>query len=493
MVATAAAVGISLLQTKEYSASASLLFRDPQFAEQLLGTPVAGQTDPTREAATNLKLVELKTVGYRTAKVLDHGLTGAQVSQKVSVAAQGQSNLVSVNATDRSPKRAQLLANTFARQFIKFRADADRSKLAQARRLALQQFDRLSPADKKGSPGSSLTRVIQRLGALESLQTGNAELVQPADQPTSPSSPTPVRNGIIAAVLGLLLGLGLAFLSERLNRKIRDPEEARAAFNLPILGTIPRSKAISKANQLHPAGLPPPETESFRTLSASLRYFNVDRNIVSVVVTSGGDAEGKTTVAWNLARVAAASNRVIVLEADMRKPELARQHNLRSTPGLAEILTSQAELEEAIQSISPASGANSQPSGNGTLDVLTAGAVPPNPAELIESSKMDLLLATLGGYYDLVVIDTPPTEVVADAFPILRKADGVIVVMSIGQTTPATAERIRERLDRLGAHVLGLVANKAKVKRPTRNGYSYYYSGGAHHEVPSSSSSAVPG
>jgi succinoglycan biosynthesis transport protein ExoP len=474
-VTAAAAFGFSELQQKQYSASASLLFRNPGFAEDLFGTSTSlPSTDPTREAATNQKLVGLQVVGARAARQLK-GLSAAEVSGMVSVSSEGEADVVSVTATSPDPAQAKRVANTFARQFISFRAGTDRSKLLQAKRLAEKELARLSPAEAEGARGQALSRGAEKLGILASLQTGNAELVQPANLPTSPSSPKPVRNGILGAVLGLLLGLGLAFLFERLNRRLRDPEEAREAFDLPVLGTVPESKAIMASNEGEAAAeLPFVENEAFRMLRASLRYFNVDHDVRSVLITSHDAEVGKSTVAWNLARVAATSSKVVIVETDLRNASLARQHGLRAGPGLAELLTHQTELEEAIQAKPIAMGANDKGGGERALDVIVAGAAPPNPAELIESQTMSEVLAKLGERYELIVIDTAPVGVVSDAFPLMGQVGGVLVVARIDKTTRDSAERLHEQLKRLEAPVLGIVANGIKARRGGKYGYGYY-------------------
>jgi tyrosine-protein kinase len=475
VVAAAAAVGFSLLQEKEYSASASLLFRNPGFAEDLFGTTPTGiNPSPTREAATNEKLVGLKVVAARTAKRLK-GLSAGEVSSMVSVGSEGEAEIVSVTATSPVPAQAKRVANEFARQFIAFRAGADKSRLLEAKRLADREFARLSAAERAGVRGESLSRAAEKLGVLASLQTGNAELVQPADLPTSPSSPKPMRNGILGGVLGLLLGIGLAFLLERLNRRLRDPEEAREAFGLPVLGTVPESKAIMASNEgTAAAALPFMENEAFRMLGASLRYFNVDHDMRSVLVTSHGAGVGKSTVAWNLARVAASSSKVVIVETDLRNPTLSGQHGLSPGPGLAELLTHQVQLDQAIQSKPLATGGNSASSGERALDVIVSGSLPPNPAELIESQAMSEALSRLVERYELVVIDTAPVGVVSDAFPLLRKVDGVIAVARMGKSTRDSAEQLREQLGRLEAPVLGIVANAIKVRRGGKYGYGYY-------------------
>jgi capsular exopolysaccharide synthesis family protein len=481
VVAGGAALLVSELQTKEYSASASLLFRNPGFAEDLFGTTSAASipTDASREAATNQKLVGLDIVGTRAAKYLP-GLSPEEVSEMVSVSSEGEADVVSVTATSPDPAQAKVVANTFARQFISFRAGTDRSKLLEAKRLAEHGFNELSPEQKKGARGQALSRGVEKLGILASLQTGNAELVQPAELPTSPSSPKPLRNTLLGVVLGLLIGVGLAFLFEQLNRRLREPEEVEEAFQLPILAVVPESKAIMATND--GAGAPPlpfAENESFQMLRASLRYFNVDTEIQSVLIASNSAGAGKSTIAWNLARVAANSSRVVIVETDLRKPSLGRQHGLRMGPGLAALLTHQADLDEVLQSkqFVPAVNGNQPGGSEQSLDVIVAGPPPPNPAELLESKTMRDVHAQLRERYDLIVFDTAPVGVVSDAFSLLRQVDGVIAVARLGHSTRDHAEHLREQLERLEAPTLGVVANGVKARRGGKYGYGYggYY------------------
>jgi receptor protein-tyrosine kinase len=471
----AIAFGVSELQTKQYSASATLLFRNPGFAEDIFSsTPAAANPRPEREAATNAKLVGLQVISERTAEKLGFVSTD-EVEEMISVEAEGEAELVSVTATNHKPRRAQTVANIFARQFIAFRAEADKTRLITAKKLAEADFDRLSPVQQEGVRGESLNRAIEKLGVLASLQTGNAELVQPAELPTSPSSPKPVLNAVLGAILGLLLGLGLAFFLERLSRRLRTPEEAEETFKVPVIGMIPESKAIKASNEGSAAPeLPFRENEAFRMLRASLRYFSVDHEVRSVLVSSYTAGAGKSTVSWNLAKVAATSARVVVVETDLRNPTLARQHGLEAGPGLAELLIHQAELDDVIRSKPLSAGSNGTGDAQ-SLDVIVAGSLPPNPAELIESKTMGQTLERLGERYDLIVVDTAPIGVVADVFPLLRQVDGVIAVARMEQTTRDSAEHMRAQLARLDAPLLGVVANAIKARRGDKYGYGGYY------------------
>ncbi|MDQ3740253.1 MAG: polysaccharide biosynthesis tyrosine autokinase [Actinomycetota bacterium] len=464
VVAASAAAG-SLRQQEQYTASASLLFRDPAFDRTLFGSSYFPATpDPAREAATNVELVSLNTVAARTADVL-RTYTAAEISDKVVVEAKGQSDVVQTKATDPSPERAARIANVFAEQFIAFRREADRSKVREAQRLVDQQLRSLTPEERESENGESLRQRAEQLRILASLQTGNAELVQAASPPGSPSSPATNRNILMGGLLGLLVGVGLALLLDRLDRRISDITELEPLYGVPLVGAIPDSRALRSSPS---AELSPHEAEAFRMLRTTLRYFNVDRSVRSLLVTSSAAQDGKTTVAWHLARTAAmsADTRVLIVETDLRRPTLASKYGLNPTPGLSELLTRDITLDDVLQHVPLA--------GNAQLDVITAGAWPPNPSELVESARMRAVLDQLKSIYDLVVVDTAPTSVVADGIPLMSQVNGVLIVTRVGSTTRDAAMTMRRQLEAVNAPVLGVIANRVKVRG---SAYSYGYGG----------------
>ncbi len=479
VLVTASAFVFSSLQEKQYSATASLLFRDPGFDERVFGAPsFVGTADPAREAATNVHLVSLDVVADQTADALDRPLTGTDVSNAVEVEAEGQSDVVSVTATDTDPRFAATLANTFVEQYILFRRQADRAKVAESRELVEQDLARLSLTERTGQEGETLQDQISALKTLEALQTGNAELVQRADVPRSSSSPKVLRNTVFGAVVGLFLGLGLALLRQRLDRRLRDSDELGASFDFPVLGTVPDSTILGGHHDAGTRDLPFAEGEAFRMLRTKLRYFNVDRNVRSVLVSSPGPGEGKSTVAWNLACTAAeAGTSTLLLEADLHQPTVAARHNLAPLPGLSELLTHQVSRQSATQYVPVASRTNGTDAER-KLAVITAGSTPPNPVELMESEEMARLIDELMSEYELVIVDTPPVSVLADAIPVMKLVTGVIVVGQLGRTTRDDAIHLRDQLRNLDAPVLGVVANRAR-KRGREYGYGYGYGRGA--------------
>ncbi|MFL5912041.1 MAG: polysaccharide biosynthesis tyrosine autokinase [Gaiellaceae bacterium] len=489
VLAPAAAYAISKSQTKEYTATAQILFKQNNLDQQLSGTaPSAPQPsgDFTVEKTTNVRLITLKRVGDATAKQLGGGLTGSDVSGKISVDPNGDSNLAGVTATDPNPKAAARLANAFAAQYIAFRKAGDRAAILQARKLLQGQVKGLPLSQQtSGNPDfRNLKQQISSLNTLAALQTGNAELVQPADAPSTPSSPKTKRNTFLGVLVGLLIGLLLAFVLELLDRRLKDPKEIEELYERPTLGAIPTSPALAKVTYDAPE-LKARDRDAFRMLRANLRYFNVDRNVGSVLITSASVGEGKTTVAWNLAAAAAESGiKTLLLEADLRNPRLVQQYNVPAHQGLSDVLSGQAQPGDVVHQVLVANRTNGH--APTPLDVITAGRIPPNPTDLIESEMMRRLIRGAERHYDLVVIDSPPTAVVSDAVPLILQVSGLIVVTRLGVSTRDEAIHLRSQLRNMRAPVLGVVVNGVSEKRS-------YYSFGYGYGLPGTGTLPGPG
>ncbi len=466
VLVAAVAYGYSKHKTKTYTATAALTFNTSQLDEQIAGLSTSSALTPLAQQASNLELVKLGDMAAKTASLLGDGLTEEDVSESVSASAKGESSVVFVAATSKSPRLAAEIANTYSRQFVQEQAGVNRQFFRSALALVKRQLESLSPAQRFGTDGLELIDRQQTLSLLVGLNYGSVKLAQEALVPSSPSSPRNKRNAILGAVLGLLLGVGIALLFERFDRRIRKSEELEAIYRLPLLGVVPKSAALSRSarrNGRTGVPLPAAEAEAFSLVRAHLRFFNVDRELRTVAIASPAPGDGKTTVALHLAEAAARlGSRVLLLEIDLRHPTLAERLDVSPGSGVAGLLVGDASMEEATQSValmaSPGEGITGR-----TLDVLVAGAVlPPNPGELLESRAIDTLLTWAKSTYDLVVIDTPPLNAVSDAFPLLTKVDGVVIVGWVGHSRRDAAEQLQQVLAGSGAPLLGVIANGSK-------------------------------
>lgn len=442
----AVALLYSLLQTKEYTASASLLFGTQSLEAKLFGFEPSA--DSQRETATNLKLVKADEVAVRTAQALKApGLTPQEIRQKISVTAEGESELIAIKATDASPELATRIANEYARQYISFSKDEEKTKIEDAKALVEIELEEIPLGAREGTQAEVLERKVRQLDALAAIQTGKAELAQVATVPSSPSSPKTTRNVALGILLGLLLGIGLALGREQFDRRLRTPEDIEEILRLPVLGTIPSSRSIPNLGagaELTPTGA---EGEAFRMLRASLHYFNVDRTVTSLLITSAAAQDGKTTVAWNLALAEARTGtKTLFIEADLRRPSLATSLGIDDDDGLSLVLAGISERTAALRTTHG-------------VDVLTAGPLPPNPAELIESKRMSELLDWAEREYDRVIIDTPPSAVVADAVSLFNRIGGIAVVVRLQKSPRDALEHLKDQLANTRAPVLGIVVN----------------------------------
>jgi len=324
-----------------------------------------------------------------------------------------------------------------------------------------------------------LLEKLKEAGVSAGLRSNNFRIVDVARVPTAPVEPNIPRNLAFAFMLGLTSGVGLAFLLEGLDNTVRTTEQAQLISGLPPLGMIPlgsrsareganakrlviasSNEAVELITQVRPQSQ---MAESYRALRTSLLLSNLGAPPKVIMVTSALPQEGKTTTSINCAVVLAQKGiRVLLIDADLRRPSIHKTLGMGPRSGLSNVLTGSASLEQAItrSPILP------------NLNVLPAGTPPPNPAELLASTNMRDVLEQLRGQYDHIVVDTPPTLSVTDAVVLSPRADAIVLVIRSGHTTKQALRRSRDILMQVNAKVSGVLLNAVDLRSPD---YYYYY------------------
>lgn len=292
--------------------------------------------------------------------------------------------------------------------------------------------------------------------------TPNIVQIEEARIPRNPISPILATNLTIFGSLGLLTVMIIAFFIEYLDDSLKSGEAVSAILRTPVIGYIARTPEINHTTSLYVSDSPrSPFAESLRSLRANLEFTTVDNLIKTLLVTSALPSDGKTTISANLAEVIAqAGQRVIIIDSDLRKPNLHRFYQLPNNVGLTSVLLGHIEIEEALQSTK-----------DSNVRVLTSGPLPPNPTELLGTESMSRILTKLTSMADIIVTDGPPF-VVSDPSVLANKVDGVLVVVRSGQTEAGAVKAMAEQLNRAKAKVIGAVLND--VSSRSYYGYGYY-------------------
>jgi polysaccharide biosynthesis transport protein len=491
LLATAAAYLVSNALPKVYEGKVTLIVgqstqtTNPDY-NQLLASQRLSQT-----------YAELATTTPILSQVISKNLVSAtpdDFRKRIVADAPRDSTLVHLTVQDGDAQRAATLANALAAEMIAA-SPALSGRAAQVQQfidedLAASQnqikdtqteIQRLSNLSSRSFADDQQLQALQ--GRIVALRQTYATLlgyssnsganlltvVDPASPPTQAASPRVLLNTFIAALVGLLLAVGLAFLLDYLDDTIKSSEVVESVAALPTLGTIPKMRGGKERQEFYRlATLLYPRSgvaEAYRTLRSNIEFAAVDAPVKSLLVTSSVQGEGKTTTAANLAVVIAqAGHRTLLLDADFRKPGIHRIFDLPNALGLSTLLRSDAtEIDNVAQNTEQED-----------LRVITTGPLPPNPAELLGSQRMRTVLARLARAADLIIIDSPPLQAVTDAAILASVADGTVFIVDFGRTRRAAVQSGREALAKAGARVLGVVLNRL----PKRSSSYYYAYGG---------------
>ncbi|MDI3195995.1 polysaccharide biosynthesis tyrosine autokinase [Pseudarthrobacter sp. AL07] len=419
--AAVAAFGLTLTQKPMYEAQSQL------FVSVKGGSTATDVTQGNMFAQNRVtSYVSLATSSRVLQAVADElELKGgaAQLAGKVSASAPPQTVLIDITAVDSSPGQAAQIANSAAEELIK------------------------------------------GVAAVEDVSLVKLSVFEEAQPPVGSSSPKPITNVTLGLIVGFVLALGIAFLREVLNTRLRNQEDVERIAPAGVLGTFAIDPSVGKAAIITQSDPYSPRAEGFRQLRTHLSFTNLGGGSQSVVVSSSIPGEGKTSTAVNLAIMLAESGtRVLLVDADLRRPRVAKYLGVEGSVGLTGVLTGSVALEDAIQAWG----------SSGQLHVLASGGSAPNPSELLGSDTMDKLLSRLESEYEVVIIDAPPLLPVTDPALLAAHASGILLVVSVdGRTRKADLVKAVGNIEAVRARLLGVVINRAPAVKGDHNYYDY--------------------
>ncbi len=402
--------------------------------------------------------------------------------------------LMDVRAVDTDPKRAALIANEVAHQlmlqgpagqeaenskqrdFLRSQADDLQKKIVDGQQQLKQLQDSLQVVTSARELADKKSQISKMQSDIAGWQQSYASmvnyisprspniltLIEPAQVPGAPFAPNLPLNVGLAAVIGLALAVGAAFLVEYLDDSIRNTDDIQRVLHLSSIGTIaqfsgPKGDMLITANEPRAS-----VSEAFRVLRTNIQFSGIDRPIKTVLVTSANPVEGKSVIASNLAVVMAqAGLKTVLVDCDLRKPRQHKIFGLANDNGLSNTLLAHGPVDSAIRTTRVEN-----------LRLLTSGAIPPNPAELLGSASMASLKERLESEADILIIDSPPSLAVADSAILARMCDGVVLVVDSGHTRWDAAQRSKQVLENAGGRILGVVVNRLTGR--SRGYYNYY-------------------
>jgi capsular exopolysaccharide synthesis family protein len=402
--------------TPSYTATAQAIFSVPN--TKTFGDTVGATFYAAGQVVTYATVATSRAVSARVIDLLGLNQTPVEVASHLSATAETNTDILDITGTANTAAGARDLADAAVRALS--------DEVAQLQ-----------------STTSASSRIV-------------ANVLDYAELPSGPTSPSPPLDITLGLLLGLFAGLGGAALLESLDRTVKTSAHGDSLLAAPMLGVVPKRRGNMLVVRRDSDSA---EAEPYKTLRTAVRFVTPDRPLRTLLVTSAGAGEGKTTTAANLAvAIALSGERVIVLDADLRRARLAHAFGIDSSVGLTSLVLGTASVTDALQT------------WDRGLQVMASGPLPPNPSEIVGSQLFNQLLQSLSEIADFVVIDAPPVLPVTDAVAIAAQVDGVLLVTRHGKTLRSAAGEARRKLAGVGANVVGYVLNAV----PARDVHSYY-------------------
>ncbi len=491
LVAAAAAYVVSKSSTPIYQASAKLLvnqsstsnqvnlaYQDILMSQQLARTyanllsdrPVVEGTAqrlnlPTDQKSLALLQKNISVTPIRDTQLLEVRVEGAN-PQLIALFANTLPEVFIAQSQQLQLGRVTGLKTSLENEIVSVQDDIARTQdnLANATDDAQRQRYEASLAQYR-STLSSLVNSSQQIRLAEAQATNNVVIAKPAIVPETPIRPRTATNVFLAAVVGAMIAIGAAFLIEYLDDTVKSPDDITRVSGLSTLGAIARLKDAGVQRQLIAwSHTKAPESEAYRTLRTNIQFSSVDKPIHTLIVTSSGPSEGKSTTSANLAIVMAQTGqKVILVDTDLRRPVLHKIFGVPNNVGITTALLAGQDVD--LQ-------AYLQPTEIDNLTIITSGPIPPNPSELLGSHRMKHIIDRLSEIADIVIFDTPPALVVTDASVLGRQTDGVLLVADAGGTREQALAQAVSELRKTGTNVIGVALNRLDSRS---RGYYYYY------------------
>ena len=396
---------------------------------------------------------------------------------------QGLSSTVTITAVSGSPDTAARAANAYATAFVAYRKAREENRVSLAEEIIqdrLNAFD--TPESRRTIEYLGLQERLQELQILKATVSGDFRVLVPASTPSAPFSPQPLRNGLMGLVAGLVFGAVLALAVAQFDTRVHGPVEAAALLDMPVLGqirTIPSKKLdlepIFVLGQANSAA-----AEAIRKIRGGLEFANVDGELKSLFITSASQHEGKSVTLCNLAvALAEAGIRVILVDGDLRRPQVHKYFDLPNTVGMSTVITGRSNLRDAVHlrsfggkfsDLSTRGDSDVSWNDRGSLGILTSGPVPPNPAEVIASRSFATLVEQLKAEWDLVLIDAPALLAVGDTSAIARCVDGIVFLANLARAKRPLLREAAAQIAQMPCRKLGLVV----IVKSSAPGYRQY-------------------